>query len=155
MKKISLIILASIFLTACSGLRTDPPHNLDNACSIKKERKSWYRSMVRAERRWGVPVPVMMASIYQESRFTGTAKTPYQWKFKIIPMGRQSSAYGFAQALDGTWDEYREPSPHVADEQAIGGDKWPRRSGTVGQLESTPELNPQEDKSQGLPEVGQ
>ena len=22
-------------------------------------------------------------------------------------MGRQSSAYGFAQALDGTWDEYR------------------------------------------------
>jgi hypothetical protein len=57
MKKISLIILASLFLTACSGLRTDPPHNLDNACSIKKERKSWYRSMVRAERRWGVPVP--------------------------------------------------------------------------------------------------
>ena len=40
MKKISLMILASIFLTACSGLRTDPPHNLDNACSIKKERKS-------------------------------------------------------------------------------------------------------------------
>ena len=68
MKKISLIILASLFLTACSGLRTEPPHNLDNACSIKKERKSWYRSMVRAERRWGVPVPVMMASIYQESK---------------------------------------------------------------------------------------
>ena len=108
MKKISLmIILASIFLSACSGLRTDPPNNLNNACSIKKERKSWYKSMVRAERRWGVPVPVMMASIYQESKFTGTAKTPYQWKFKIIPMGRQSSAYGFAQALDGTWDEYR------------------------------------------------
>ena len=66
MKKISLIILASLFLTACSGLRTDPPHNLDNACSIKKERKSWYRSMVRAERRWGVPVPVMMASIIKK-----------------------------------------------------------------------------------------
>ena len=26
----------------------------------------------------------------------------------VIPMGRQSSAYGFSQALDGTWDEYRD-----------------------------------------------
>ena len=25
----------------------------------------------------------------------------------VIPVGRQSSAYGYAQALDGTWDEYR------------------------------------------------
>ena len=25
----------------------------------------------------------------------------------MIPVGRQSSAYGYAQALDGTWDEYR------------------------------------------------
>ena len=84
MKKISLIIMASLFLTACSGLRTDPPHNLDNACSIKKERKSWYRSMVRAERRWGVPVPVMMASIYQESKFTGTAKRHTNGNLKLF-----------------------------------------------------------------------
>ncbi len=26
----------------------------------------------------------------------------------IIPMGRQSSAYGYSQALDGTWEEYQE-----------------------------------------------
>ena len=25
----------------------------------------------------------------------------------IIPMGRQSSAYGYSQALDGTWEEYQ------------------------------------------------
>ena len=27
--------------------------------------------------------------------------------FGIIPRGRQSSAYGYAQALDGTWEEYK------------------------------------------------
>ena len=119
MKKIGLIlILASIALSSCSALRVDPPSNLDNACSIKKERKSWYKSMVRAERRWGVPVPVMMATIYQESKFSGTAKTPYEWKLKIIPMGRRSSAYGFAQALDGTWDQYRQEA----------GNRFSRRS---------------------------
>ena len=25
----------------------------------------------------------------------------------VIPLGRQSSALGYSQALDGTWDEYR------------------------------------------------
>ena len=25
----------------------------------------------------------------------------------VIPRGRQSSAYGYAQALDGTWEEYK------------------------------------------------
>jgi hypothetical protein len=108
MKKSLLILVAASFvLTSCSGGGKDAPRNLDNACSIKKQRTSWYKDMVRAERRWGVPVPVMMATIYQESKFKGKARTPYQWKVKVIPMGRQSSAYGYAQALDGTWDWYR------------------------------------------------
>jgi hypothetical protein len=108
MKKIALaLVAASIVLTSCSGGGSNAPRNLDNACSIKQQRKSWYKDMVRAERRWGVPVPVMMATIYQESKFEGKARTPYKWKVKVIPMGRQSSAYGYAQALDGTWDWYR------------------------------------------------
>lgn len=108
MKKIAIILVAaSIVLTSCSGGGSNVPRNLDNACSIKKQRKSWYKDMVRAERRWGVPVPVMMATIYQESKFDAKARTPYKWALKVIPMGRQSSAYGYAQALDGTWDWYR------------------------------------------------
>lgn len=108
MKKLALILVtASFVLTSCSGGGTDAPRNLDNACSIKKQRKSWYKDMVRSERRWGIPVPVMMATIYQESKFDGKARTPYKWKLGVIPMGRQSSAYGYAQALDGTWDWYR------------------------------------------------
>jgi hypothetical protein len=48
-----------------------------------------------------------MATIYQESKFIGNARTPLRFALGVIPMGRQSSAYGFSQALDSTWDEYR------------------------------------------------
>ncbi|GLQ35421.1 hypothetical protein GCM10007939_17040 [Amylibacter marinus] len=110
MKKITLLLVAVGFvLTSCGGGGgTRAPSNLDNACSIKNQRKSWFKDMERTERRWGVPVSVQMATIYQESKFDGKARTPFKWKAKVIPMGRQSSAYGFSQALDGTWDWYRD-----------------------------------------------
>ena len=44
---------------------------------------------------------------HQESRFRSNAKTPMRYFLGIIPRGRQSSAYGYAQALDGTWSEYK------------------------------------------------
>ena len=53
-----------------------------------------------------MPVAVQMASIHQESKFIGDARTPHQYALGVIPIGRQSSAYGYSQALDGTWEEY-------------------------------------------------
>lgn len=66
--------------------------------------------MKSTERRWGVPVNVQMATIYQESKFIGNAKTPHNFALGIIPMGRQSSAYGYSQAIDSTWAEYKRSS---------------------------------------------
>ncbi|ALG91560.1 MULTISPECIES: transglycosylase SLT domain-containing protein [Actibacterium] len=94
-------------LAGCGGGYDSPPRNLDDACSIVSQRPKYLRAMNRTERRWGVPVHVQMATIYQESKFDGDARTPVSYALGIIPMGRQSSAYGYAQALDGTWDEYR------------------------------------------------
>jgi hypothetical protein len=48
-----------------------------------------------------------MATIYQESKFIGNARPPYKYALGILPMGRQSSAYGYSQALDGTWKQYQ------------------------------------------------
>ena len=56
--------------------------------------------------KWGVPVPVQMATIWRESKFQPRARTPRTW-FLFIPTGRRSSAYGYAQAIDGTWDWYK------------------------------------------------
>lgn len=95
-----------VFLASCGGGRYSAPRDLENACSIAAERPQYYRAMKATERRWGVPVSVQMATIHQESKFIGNARTPHQYLLGIIPMGRQSSAYGYSQALDGTWKDY-------------------------------------------------
>lgn len=82
------------------------PRNLDNACAILAERPSYLRAFRQTERRWGVPVAVQMAIIYQESKFVPNARPPHQYALGVIPIGRQSSAMGYSQALDGTWAEY-------------------------------------------------
>lgn len=99
--------LAIVGLVAsCGGGNYSAPRNLENACAIAAERPAYLRAMKKAERRWGVPVHVQMAAIHQESKFVGDARTPHQYALGVIPIGRQSSAYGYSQALDGTWEEY-------------------------------------------------
>lgn len=106
MKRITLTLLV-MTLTACGGSGSKAPTRLDDACAIAAQRPSYMSAMQKVERKWGVPVPVQMATIYQESKFRGDARTPFRYTLGVIPMGRQSSAYGYAQALDATWDEYR------------------------------------------------
>ena len=106
----SRLLRASIlllFLASCGGGNFSAPKNLDDACSIVRQRPSYYSAMRLSERKWGIPVSVQMATLYQESKFIGNARTPHRYTLGVIPMGRQSSAYGFSQALDGTWEEYQ------------------------------------------------
>ncbi len=95
------------FVASCGATEGTAPRNLENACAILDERPHYTRALTRTERRWGVPVAVQMATIHQESKFIGNARTPLRFALGIIPMGRQSSAYGYSQALDGTWAEYK------------------------------------------------
>ena len=106
----SRLLRASILLLAlasCGGGNSTAPKNMDDACAIVRQRPAYFSAMRATERKWGVPVHVQMAAIYQESKFIGNARTPHQFALGVIPMGRQSSAYGYSQALDGTWDEYQ------------------------------------------------
>jgi hypothetical protein len=97
-----------LLVAACGGNREyAAPRDLDNACRILDQRPAYLRAFRATERAWGVPVAVQMAIIYQESKFVGNARTPHQFALGVIPTGRQSSAYGYAQALDGTWAEYQ------------------------------------------------
>jgi hypothetical protein len=95
-----------LLLVSCGGDRT-APRDLDNACAIISERPQYLRAMQKSEARWGIPINVQMATIYQESKFIGNAKTPHKYALGIIPMGRQSSAFGYSQAIDSTWDDYK------------------------------------------------
>ncbi|MBP0483726.1 transglycosylase SLT domain-containing protein [Sagittula salina] len=98
-----LLVLASCGGGGGSGVS---PDDLDDACSILRQRPTYYRAFKTAERKWGVPVHVQMATIYQESKFDSDARTPLRFTLGVIPVGRQSSAFGYSQALDGTWKEY-------------------------------------------------
>ncbi len=107
--KHTMRILFLLLLSACgSGGSGQAPNNLDNACSILSQRPGYLRAFRAAERKWGVPVHVQMATIYQESKFISDARTPLRFSLGVIPVGRQSSAFGYSQALDATWKEYQQ-----------------------------------------------
>ncbi|UCG14117.1 MAG: transglycosylase SLT domain-containing protein [Deltaproteobacteria bacterium] len=83
------------------------PQRIDNICEIFRENESWYENARESSERWSIPIPVLMAIIYQESKFEAKAKPPRSTCLFIFPGPRPSSAYGYAQALDETWDKYK------------------------------------------------
>lgn len=85
-----------------------PPERPDDICHVFSERPAWFIKARRAERRWKAPAHVMMAIMRHESAFRRHARTPRRYVLWIFPVGRISSAYGYAQAADGTWALYRE-----------------------------------------------
>lgn len=86
---------------------TAPPRNPDDLCSIFSQRHAWYRATGAAQRRWGIDQAIQMAVIFQESSFRAGARPPRTKLLGFIPWQRRSSAYGYAQAVDSTWDVYR------------------------------------------------
>jgi hypothetical protein len=105
--RVSLIV-AALLTVILAGCSSDPPQNIANSCEIFEDKSGWYRDANRAYERWGAPIHVQLAIIYQESRFVDDAKPPRDHILWVIPWGRISSAYGYAQAKDSTWDWYIE-----------------------------------------------
>lgn len=90
-------------LVACS---TTPPRNINNSCEIFYDKDDWYHDAKASYKTWGVPIHVQLAIIHQESSFKYDAKPPKDYLLGFIPWGRKSSAYGYAQVKDETWDWY-------------------------------------------------
>ncbi|PCJ22000.1 MAG: hypothetical protein COB04_01955 [Gammaproteobacteria bacterium] len=97
--------VAAVFLVL-TGCTSSVPNDIENVCSIFEQKGGWYKHAKRAEKRWKIPVPVLMATIHQESRYRGRAKPARKKWLGFIPGFRPSSAYGYAQALDSTWAGY-------------------------------------------------
>ena len=108
MSKLFRVMALVLFAASCGVGSGKAPRQLDNACSILSERPTYLAAFKAAERKYGVPVHVQMATIYQESKFVSDARTPFRYAAGVVPLGRQSSAYGYSQALDGTWEEYQD-----------------------------------------------
>ena len=102
-KKIFYFIILLFFVTACSSI----PKNTQNSCEIFEERYLWYKHARASYKKWGAPIYIQLAFIKKESDFNWLAKPPRVKLFKIIPFKRPSSSFGYSQAVEGTWRQYK------------------------------------------------
>ena len=97
-----------VLLSACAS----QPSNINDVCVVFDENggwfNNWHRQTRRVEKEFGVPVPVIMATIWKESAFVHNARPPRTRLLGIIPWKRPSDAYGYAQALKSTWRWYQD-----------------------------------------------
>ncbi len=106
MKAFKQAIIAILMLLSASACTTPQPQNIDNICAIFRQYPSWYWAAQDAQKRWYTPISVLMAIIHQESGFNANAKPPRTHILWIIPWFRPSSSFGYAQALNQTWQRY-------------------------------------------------
>ena len=102
---------AGCCLTLCTallvaGCASRPPSNQQDLCEVFRQHPDWYDAARESQENWGVPVHIKMAFVHHESGYRSHAKPPFDW-FLFIPLGRPSSAQGFAQIQDPAWDDYR------------------------------------------------
>ena len=98
-----ITILVLLILPACSSI----PKNTQNSCAIFEERYLWYKHARASYKKWGAPIYIQLAFIKKESDFNWLAKPPRVKLFKIIPFKRPSSSFGYSQAVEGTWRQYK------------------------------------------------
>jgi hypothetical protein len=105
MNRIATLLVAAALVAGCG---TTPPKSTENACSLFDEKDDWYAATRAAEKKWGTPIQVQLAIIRQESGFRHNAKPPRKTVLGAPTWWRVSDAYGYAQALDNTWNWYVE-----------------------------------------------
>ncbi len=100
----SCLVLWSLLVAGCSS---SPPQRPDDLCAVFHEKPGWYHDARAMEREWGVPIHVGMAFVHKESSYVSDARPPRDRLLWVIPWTRPSSAYGYAQATNEAWQDYR------------------------------------------------
>lgn len=108
-RKLFLSAIAALGVSACASAPQPSNAEIADACLLLKENKPWHDVMRETARRWGAPMGFQLAIIKQESSFDSSALAPRgerEW-FGLVEGKRVSSAAGYSQALDGTWEMYK------------------------------------------------
>lgn len=72
----------------------------DSICSVLKQHPAWLQAVQDTAKQWGIPANVQLAIVKEESDFQANAKNP------------ESTATGFAQVIDKSWDAYETATDH-------------------------------------------
>lgn len=95
-----------LFVVLVSGCASQPPGRQNDLCAVFDQHPEWYDYARESEDAWGTPVQILMAFVRHESSYRSDAKPPFEW-FLFIPLGRPSSAEGYAQIQDPAWQDYK------------------------------------------------
>ena len=99
-------LAGALVAALAAGCATPPPKSQGDLCAVFEQEADWYDYARKSARKWGTPIHVLMSFVRHESSYRSHAK-PARRKIWIIPLGRPSSAKGYAQAQDPVWGEYQ------------------------------------------------
>ena len=97
-------LLLFCFLTACS---TEKVSKTDDVCTVFNKNYDWYRAAYHAQKKHNIDANIIMAVMAQESNYIYNARPSKHYVFNFIPWGYKTSARGYAQIIDGAWDDYK------------------------------------------------
>ncbi len=100
-------VLSGMLAAALTSCASAPPASPNNLCHIFEDKPHWYKAAKKSAAKWGGPIHLPMAIMYQESSFKRKARPSMQYFLGFIPTGRASNAYGYSQALESTWADYQ------------------------------------------------
>ena len=103
---VARVVCLSGLVVLAAGCSSTPPTQQADLCEVFEQHPDWYDYARDSVKEWGTPVHVLMAFVRHESSYRAKAKPPFKW-FLFIPLGRASSAKGYAQAQDPVWGEYQ------------------------------------------------
>ena len=101
-----LVTLSLLFLFNLACTNIDSYMSADS-CILFKEKKNWYKATKKTYNQWNVPISLQLAIINQESSFKQFAKPKRKKILGLIPGSRPSSAFGYAQITNPTWNWYK------------------------------------------------
>ncbi|MGC4025434.1 MAG: hypothetical protein QM744_09940 [Mesorhizobium sp.] len=97
-------------LALLSGCASQPTR-INDVCAVFEQRdgffNNWRSSAESSAARYGVPVHVLMATVRKNPDSSRMPARPARQCSVLSLLGRESSAYGYSQALDGTWATYK------------------------------------------------
>ncbi len=105
----ALSAAAAGLVQGCASNPQPSAEQISDACDLLSDNREWYRDLRHASKEWGAPMGLQLAIINQESSFDGKARPargPRKF-FGLVQGDRPSTAFGYSQALETTWDTYK------------------------------------------------
>jgi hypothetical protein len=101
---LKLVSILFIFVIACTS---NQQINTADSCIIFDQKKNWYKATKKTYEKWETPIALQLAIINQESSFNQFAKPERKKFLGIFPGSRPSTAFGYAQVTNPTWEWYK------------------------------------------------